>query len=116
MRRVDPPKKKVKSEEEDDRLPKWDTPSTKPKVDWETSILTLKKTVSSLSEPPESATFRSLKFPSSLLHAKADLASKSHLRTRSCGRTPPVRVASPSYAAARSPMLPWGRVATSSRP
>jgi hypothetical protein len=77
MRRVDPPKKKAKSEEEDDRLPKWDTPSTKPKVDWETSISTLKKTVTSLAEPPESASFRSLKFPSSLLHAEADLRVKN---------------------------------------
>jgi hypothetical protein len=67
---------KVKSEEEDDRLPKWDTPSTKPKVDWETSISTLKKTVSSLTEPPESASIRSLKFPASLLHAEADLRLK----------------------------------------
>jgi hypothetical protein len=64
MRQVDPPKEiKVKSEEEDDRLPKWDTPSTKPKGDCETSISALKKTVSSLTEPPESAPFRSLKFP-----------------------------------------------------
>jgi hypothetical protein len=62
MRRIDPPKVKVKSEEEDDRLPKWETPSTKPKVDWETSSSTLKKTVSSLTEPPESAIFRSSKF------------------------------------------------------
>jgi hypothetical protein len=80
MHRVDPPKKKVKSEEEDDRLPKWDTPSTKPKVDWETSISSLKKSVSSLSEPPESAPFRSLKFPSSLLHAEADLRLKKFFK------------------------------------
>jgi hypothetical protein len=77
MHRVDPPKEvKVKSEEEDDRLPKWDTPSTKPKVDWETSISVLKMTVSSLTEPPESASFRSLKFPASLLRAEADLRVK----------------------------------------
>jgi hypothetical protein len=77
MRQIEPPKEeKVKSEEEDDRLPKWDTPSTKPKVDWETSISALKKTVSSLMEPPESAPFRSSKFPTSLLHAKADLRVK----------------------------------------
>jgi hypothetical protein len=36
----------------------------------------LKKTVSSLTEPPESAPFRLSKFPSSLLHAKADLRTK----------------------------------------
>jgi hypothetical protein len=77
MRRIDKPsKEKVKSEEEDDSLPKWDTPSTKPKVDWKTSISALKKTVSALTEPPESAPFRSSKFPSSLLHAEADLRSK----------------------------------------
>jgi hypothetical protein len=76
MRRIDPPKPKVKSEEEDDRLPKWETPSTVPKVDWETSISTLKKTVLTLTEPPESVIFRSSKFPPSLLHAEADLRSK----------------------------------------
>jgi hypothetical protein len=66
----------VKSEDEDDRLPKWETPSTVPNVDWETSISTLKKTVSTLTEPPESVVFRSSKFPPSLLHAEADLRSK----------------------------------------
>jgi hypothetical protein len=76
MRRIDRPKVKVKSEEEDDRLPKWETPSTKPKVDWDMSISTLKKTVSSLTEPPESAIFRSSKFRPSLLHAEADLRVK----------------------------------------
>jgi hypothetical protein len=45
-------------------------------VDWETSISALKKTVSALTEPLESAPFRSSKFPSSLLHAEADLPSK----------------------------------------
>jgi hypothetical protein len=75
IRRVDPPKK-AKSEDEDDRLPKWDTPLTKPKVDWETTITSQKKFVSALTGPPESAPFKSLKFPSSLLHVKADLRSK----------------------------------------
>jgi hypothetical protein len=63
-------------EDEDDRLPKWDTPSTKPKVDWETMISSFKKYVTSLTEPPESAPFKSLKFPSSLLHVEADLKQK----------------------------------------
>jgi hypothetical protein len=93
MRRIDLPKPKVKSEEEDDRLPKWETPSTMPKVDWETSISTLKKTVSTLTEPPESVIFRSSKFPPSLLYAKANLRTKKVfkdevLRTdaaRACG-------------------------------
>jgi hypothetical protein len=53
MRSIDPPTPKVKSEEEDYRLPKWETPSTVPKVDWETSISTLKKSVTTLTEPPE---------------------------------------------------------------
>jgi hypothetical protein len=78
MRRINPSssKEKAKSKEEDDLLPKWDTPSSKPKVDWETSIAAMKKTVSALTEPPESDPFRSSKFPLSLLHAKADLRSK----------------------------------------
>jgi hypothetical protein len=75
MRRIDPPKLKVTSEEEDDRLPKWETPSTVPKVDWETSISTLKKAVSTLTQPPESVIFKSSKFPPSLLHIEADLKS-----------------------------------------
>jgi hypothetical protein len=65
---------------EDDRLPKWDTPSTKTKVDWETSISALKKTESALTEPSESAPFRSSLFPSSLLHAEADLCSKKSFK------------------------------------
>jgi hypothetical protein len=65
----------VKSEEEEDRLPKWETPSTVPKVDWKTSISTLKKAVSTLTEPPESVIFRSSKFPPSLLHVEVDLKS-----------------------------------------
>jgi hypothetical protein len=76
MRRIDPPKPKVKSEEEDHCLPKLETPSTVPKVDLEMSISTLKKTVFTLTEPPESVIFRSSKFPPSLLHAEADLRSK----------------------------------------
>jgi hypothetical protein len=46
-----------------------------PKVDWETSISTLKKTVATLSKPPESVIFKSSKFPPSLLHIEADLKS-----------------------------------------
>jgi hypothetical protein len=76
MRRVDPPKKKEKSEDEDDRQPKWDTPITRPKLDWESTISAHKKQVSALTEPPESAPFKSLKFPSSLLHVEAELKSK----------------------------------------
>jgi hypothetical protein len=76
MRRVDPPKVDSKSEDVDDRLPKWETPTTKPKVDWETTIASHKKFVSALTEPPESAPFKSLKFPSSLLHVEADLKNK----------------------------------------
>jgi hypothetical protein len=45
-------------------------------VDWESSISALKKTASALTEPAESAPFRSSLFPTSLLHAEADLRSK----------------------------------------
>jgi hypothetical protein len=60
LRRLNPlsPKEPAKTEVEDDRLQKWDNPSTKPKVDWETSISALKKTASALTEPTESAPFR----------------------------------------------------------
>jgi hypothetical protein len=47
-----------------------------PKVDWETSISTLKKTVTTLTEPPESVIFGSSKFPPSLLYAEAFLRLK----------------------------------------
>jgi hypothetical protein len=66
----------AKTEVEDDRLPKWDTSSTKPKVDWETTISALKKTASALTEPSELAPFRLSLFPTSLLHAEADLRTK----------------------------------------
>jgi hypothetical protein len=66
----------AKTEAEDDRRLRWDTPSSKPKVDWKSSISALKKTASALTEPAGSAPFRSSLFPASLLHAEADLRSK----------------------------------------
>jgi hypothetical protein len=63
----------AKTEVEDDRRPRWDTPSSKPKVDWKSSISALKKTASALTEP---AAFRSSLFSASLLHAEANLRSK----------------------------------------
>jgi hypothetical protein len=66
----------AKTEVDDDRRPRWDTPSSKPKVDWESTISALKKSASALMEPAESAPFRSSLFPASILHAKADLRSK----------------------------------------
>jgi hypothetical protein len=108
MRRVDPPSKKEKSEDEDDRRPRWDTPVTRPKVDWESTISAHKKQVSALTEPPESAPFKSLKFPSSLLRVEAELKSKKSfkdevLRTDAAG-------------ACGLAFINWGRVATLSWP
>jgi hypothetical protein len=66
----------AKTEVEDDRRPRWDTTSTKPKVEWKSTISAMKKTASALTEPAESASFRSSLFPASLLHAEADLRTK----------------------------------------
>jgi hypothetical protein len=66
----------AKTEMDDDRRPRWDTPSSKPKVDWEFTISASKQSTSTLMEKAESAPFRSSLFPASILHAEADLRSK----------------------------------------
>jgi hypothetical protein len=66
----------AKTEVDDDCRPRWDTPLSKPKVDLESTISASKKSASALTEPAESAPFRSSLFPASILHAEADLRSK----------------------------------------
>jgi hypothetical protein len=61
---------------EDDRRPQWDTPSSAPKKEWKSTISAMKRTSSVLTEPAESAPFRLSLFPTSLLHAEADLRTK----------------------------------------
>jgi hypothetical protein len=66
----------AKTEVDDDRHPRWDTPLSKPNVDWESTISASKKSASALTELAESAPFKLSLFPASLLHAEADLWSK----------------------------------------
>jgi hypothetical protein len=63
---------------DDDRRPRWDTPSV-PKKEWKSTISTMKRASSTLTEPAESADtvpFRSSLFPGCLLHAEAELKPK----------------------------------------
>jgi hypothetical protein len=62
---------------EDDRRPRWDTPSSKPEMDWESTISASRRSASALMEPAELATFKSSLLPASLLHAEADLRTKN---------------------------------------
>jgi hypothetical protein len=66
----------AKTEVEDDRRPRWDTPSSSPKKEWKSTISSMKTTSSVLMEPAESAPFRSSLLSPSLLHAEADLRTK----------------------------------------
>jgi hypothetical protein len=67
-----PTAQEAKEVQDDDRRPKWDTapPTSK---EWKTSIYTMKRKASALTEPEASAPFRASLFPSCLLHAEADL-------------------------------------------
>jgi hypothetical protein len=60
-------------EEDDNRRPKWDTAPPTTKKEWKSSIGSMKKMASTLTEPDASAPFRASLFPSCLLHAEADL-------------------------------------------
>jgi hypothetical protein len=54
-------------EVEDDRHPRWDTPSSTPKKEWKSTISTMKRTASILTEPVELAPFRLSLFLTCLL-------------------------------------------------
>jgi hypothetical protein len=66
----------AKTEVVDYRRPRWDTPSSQPKVDWESTIAASRRAASALTELAESASFKLSLFPASLLHAEANLHSK----------------------------------------
>jgi hypothetical protein len=66
---------------DDDCRPRRDTPSSKPKKEWKTSIQYMKRASSTLMEPVESAPFRSSPFPNCLLHAEAELKPKKAFKT-----------------------------------
>jgi hypothetical protein len=75
MRQLAVPAAQKAQEEDDDRRPKWETahPTTK---EWSSTIGSMKRMVSNLTEPDESALLRASQFPSCLLHAEADLKGK----------------------------------------
>jgi hypothetical protein len=62
--------------EDVDRRPQWETPLPTLKKDWNRSITSMKRKVTTLTEPEESALFRAPQFPFSLLHVEADLRGK----------------------------------------
>jgi hypothetical protein len=70
----------AKEVQDDDRCPKWDTAPPTTKKEWKTSINSMKREASALTEPEASAPFRASFFPSCLLHAKADLKPKKDFK------------------------------------
>jgi hypothetical protein len=66
-------------EEDVDRRPKWETARPTMK-EWSSSITSMKRKASVLTEADESALFRASQFPSSLLHVEADLKGKKPFR------------------------------------
>jgi hypothetical protein len=62
--------------EDIDRRLQWEPPLPTIKKDWNRSISAMKRKVTTLTEPEESALFRAPQFPSSLLHVEADLRDK----------------------------------------
>jgi hypothetical protein len=67
-------------DEDDDRRPKGDTAPPTTKKEWKSSIGSMKKAASALTEPEASAPFRASLFPSCLLHAQADLKPKKDFK------------------------------------
>jgi hypothetical protein len=83
-----PTAQEAKEVQDDDRCPKWDTALPTTKKEWKTSIYSMKREASALTEPKALAPFRASLFPSCLLHAEADLKTKGLQRGHSedkCG-------------------------------
>jgi hypothetical protein len=85
-----PDAQKEAEEEDDDRRPKWDATPPTAKRDWKASIALMKRKAFAHAESSSSTPFRVSKFPSSLLHAEADLRPKkafkeASLRTNMAG-------------------------------
>jgi hypothetical protein len=70
----------AKEVQDDDRRPKWNTAPPTTKKEWKTSISTMKREASALTEPEGLAPFRASLFPSCLLHAEADLKPKKDFK------------------------------------
>jgi hypothetical protein len=69
-------------EEDIDRRPKWETARPTMKKEWSSSITSMKRKASVLTEADESALFRASQFPFSLFHVEADLKGKKALQGR----------------------------------
>jgi hypothetical protein len=76
MRQLAVPAAQKAQEEDDDHRPKWETAHPTTKKEWSSTIGSMKRMVSNLTEPNKSALFRASQFPSCLLHAEADLKGK----------------------------------------
>jgi hypothetical protein len=68
-----PTAQEAKEVQDDDRRPQWDTAPPTTKKEWKTSIYSMKREFSALTEPEASAPFKASLFPSCLLHAEANL-------------------------------------------
>jgi hypothetical protein len=75
-----PAAQEAKEVQDDDHRPKWDTAPPTTKKEWKTSINSMKREASALTEPEASAPFRASLFPSCLLHAEADLKPKKDFK------------------------------------
>jgi hypothetical protein len=75
MRQLAVPAAQKAQEEDDDRRPKWEMAHPTTKKDWSSTIGSMKRMVSNLTDNEESALFRASQFPS-CLHAEADLKGK----------------------------------------
>jgi hypothetical protein len=77
----DAPKKA--KDEEDNRRPRWDSAPPTAKREWKASIALMKRRASALAVDNAAAPFRVSLFPSSLLHAEADLKPKKAFKEAS---------------------------------
>jgi hypothetical protein len=80
LRQLGVPAAQEIQDENDDRRRKWDTAPPTKKKEWKSSIGTMKKMASALTEPDALALFRASLFPSCLLHAEADLKPKKDFK------------------------------------
>jgi hypothetical protein len=84
MRQLAVPAVQQVKEEDIDRCPKWETARPTMKKEWSSSIMSMKRKASVLTEADESSLFRASQFPSSLLYVEADLKGKKPFKDE-CG-------------------------------
>jgi hypothetical protein len=74
---------KEAEDEDDDRRPRWDSAPLTAKREWKASIALMKRRAGALAVDNAAAPFRVSLFPSSLLHAEADLKPKKAFKEAS---------------------------------